>query len=468
MRLLGLLLFISLQAQAMELQEYLEQVERSHSGLRAVKSTADAKEARKFESSLFFKPSFFLNGEYWDDQRPTNAPSFQGIQTIRHTLKTGLSQNLRTGTKASVSYNYYKTQIIGADQNLLPNAKFIDVAPQIELTQSLWRNFLGSEVKALESAQSAQVEASRFSDLFQYKQLMVQAQNAFWRLFFNQKGLKVQSESLDRARKLREWNAKRVRDNLADESDLLQAESNLQSREIEYQDTLTEVTTSLREFNSLRESNQEEDLLADSTNSPNLDFNSLSIPVKSGIREDVAAALAGQKSANANAVLGIEKNKPNFELYASYSINGRDTRYSDAYDQAMGTTRPFSIYGIRFTTPLDFGSMSDYKKAYVQESSAAEMNYRRKLYEVEREWEILSERFKLFKNRLKLSQRLVEIQEKKLSTEKRRFNQGRTTTFQVLQFEQDFANAQLLMLKNQRELLAVYNQLKLFAGVEYE
>ena len=77
-------------------------------------------------------------------------------------------------------------------------------------------------------------------------------------------------------------------------------------------------------------------------------------------------------------------------------------------------------------------------------------------------------RFENLKKRLALSQKLETVQEKKLIAEKRRYNGGRSTIFQVLQFEQDLANAQLLKLRNKNELIATYNQLKLFSGETYE
>ncbi|MGE3611284.1 MAG: TolC family protein [Bacteriovoracaceae bacterium] len=457
---------IVLPAFAYTLDDYLGEVKNKHKGFKALETSVAAKELRKDEAKLFFKPSFFLNGEYYDDQRPTNAPAFQGTQTLRHTLRSGLSQNLRLGTKATVSYNIYKTQINGTQGSFLPNKQFFDVAPQIEISQSLWRNFLGAEFEATEKAQLAQVEAARFADQFTYKQLLMQAENAYWRLYFAQTSLKVQAESLERAKRLRDWNAQRVKNNLTDEADLLQAEANLQSREIEYQDTLTEIAAALREFNSIRESEGEIDLHGKPEESA-AGILEAEIPKKMKMREDVLAQLANQKLAMANAELGTQRNRPNLELYGSYSVNGRNSQYQEAYDQAMRTTRPFSIVGVRFTTPIDVWSMNDYKKAYAQEVTASELAYKRKMFEVEKEWEILVERFNNFKTRLRLSQKMVKVQERKLQNEKQRYNQGRTTTFQVLQFEQDFANAQLLKLRYERELLTVYNQIKLFTGNNY-
>jgi outer membrane protein TolC len=461
--LLLLLFPLSGLTQELSLDEFLLQVETKNGIVRGTKISAEAKELRRDEGSLFFRPSFFLTGEYSDDQRPTTAPAFQGSQTLRHTLRTGLSQNFRTGTKASISYNYYKTQINGASQSLLPQSVFFDVAPMLEVSQSLWRNFLGKEFEATEVAQNSANEALKFQEEFHYKQLLMQAKNAYWRLYFAQQGLKVQKESLERAEKLRDWNRGRVRSNLVDEAELLQAEANLQNRELEYQDTLTELETAEREFNSFREGSDTVTLKKVQDIESKF-IRTARLPKKSELREDVLATIASNRAALAQAESGNERNKPNLEVYGSYSINGRDKQYADARVQSFGATRPMSVVGIRFVTPMDFGALADYRESYGRDKLASEMKMKRKTYEVEREWEILNERFENFKARLKLTQKLEKVQEKKLLSEKRRYNQGRTTTFQVLQFEQDFANAQLLKLRNERELIVVYNQLMLFAG----
>jgi outer membrane protein TolC len=454
---------------AITLEEYISEVKKRNGAAQSLKISSEAKGKRSEEAEFFFKPSFFLTGEYFDDQRPTNAPLFQGFQTLRHTLRTGFTQNFSIGTRATVSYNYYKTQINGVSRTLIPNNQFFDVAPQIEISQSLWRNFLGSENKAQVEAQQSQVEAQRFQELFAFKQLLMNAENAYWRLSVAQTSLKVQEESLARARKLRDWNEVRYKNNLTDESDLIQAEANLQFREIEYQDTLTELKTALQEFNSFREFHEEQVFLEKIEKGGRSSALGSSPPVKMKMREDVRAFLANQKFARANAELGIQRNRPGLELYGSYSINGRDANsYNDARDMAWTATRPFSVVGVRFITPIDFGSMNDFKKAYAQEASAADMLFRRKMFEVEKEYEILEKRFENFKKRLKLAEAMEELQKRKLNTEKRRYNQGRTTTFQVLQFEQDFANTQLLKLRYERELMTVYNQLKLFSKADHE
>lgn len=454
-------------AHSLTLEEYLAEVHEKNGNFKGLKKSTEAKELRKDEATLFFKPSFFLTGEYADDQRPTLAPAFQGTQTLRHTLRAGLNQNFRTGTKAAISYNYYQTKINGTTGGLVQNPKFFDVAPMLEVSQSLWRNFLGKEFEASEQVQLSQLEAQRYMELFNYKQLNIAAEGAYWRLYFAQTTLKVQEESLQRTRRLRDYNKNKLSSNLIDESDLLQSESNLQSREIEYQDTISDINAAQREFNSLRQGDGEVHL--EGTKGRNSSYIlEATLPTKMKMREDVKAALAMTKLAKANSQLGVERNRPTLDLYGSYAINGRDKYYSNASEQAFEATRPSSIIGVRFTTPLDFGSMNDYKKAYAQEANAAEMTYQRKIYEVDREYEILRQRFEDFKKRLKLAMKLIEVQDKKFKTEQRRYQQGRTTTFQVVEFEQDLANTELIRLRYERELILVYIQLKLYSGVEYD
>ncbi len=400
-----LLLPLSALAQTMTLEMYLNEVQTKNGGVRATLISAEARELRKDEGTLFFKPTFFLTGEYSDDQRPTTAPAFQGTQTLKHTLKAGFGQNLRTGTKASLAYNYYKTQINGASPALLPNAEFFDIAPTLEVTQSLWRNFLGSEFTAQEDALNAANEAQKYADKFQNKQLLMQAKNAYWRLYFAQYSMRVQKESLERASKLREWNRNRVRSNLVDDSELLQAEASLQNREVEMQDTLTELASAQREFNSIREEEGEVNLSGENDFESHYILNAV-VPTKKELRDDVLAAIAFSRAANAQSDLNKERNKPILELYGTYAINGRDKQYADARDQAFGATRPQSIVGVRFVTSLDIGSVQTYRKSYAQEKTAAELTMKRKTFEVAKEWDILVERFENLKHRLVLNQKL--------------------------------------------------------------
>ncbi|MBI2520817.1 MAG: TolC family protein [Bdellovibrio sp.] len=455
------------QAIAYSFEDYLQDVRGKNSALQGAIKSIQGSLLRSNEAALYHRPSFFFNGQYSDDQRPTAAPAFQGSETIRKTFQSGLTHQFQFGAKASLSYNISETTIIGASPALLPESNFFDMAPAFELTQSLWKNWLGRETKANEEIIEAQVNLINNSEKYRFKQLLMSAEINYWRLALAQKTVKVQAESLERSSKIKDWNYARFHKGLADESDYLQSTSALTAREIDYQTALMEERSATRAFNTLRESEdeivreelripQEEELLA------------LPIPKRVGNREDVEASLAQKKLLQAQAVLGEERNTPVLELYGSYSLNGRADTSAPAMSQSLGQDHPATVVGVRFNTPLDIANFTDNKKGYAHEILAAQYNYERKLIEQEREWEDLVNRFKDYQDRLLLIQKMEQAQKEKLAKEKVRLNRGRSTTFQILQFEQDYANAQLLKLKNQADLITTYAQLKLFSGVIYE
>ncbi len=325
-KLTPLLLLACLNVHALTLDEYLAQVQQNNDAVKGAVKGEEAKSLRKNEGGLLFKPSFFLSGEHSDDKRMTLATAFQGNRTIRNTYRAGLSNTFETGTQASLSYNIYRTEIMGTQPGFVPRPIFTDVAPLFELTQSLWKNWLGKETKSKVEIQNSQNEAARLTDQYNYKQLMVQAENTYWKLYFTQSRLKVQEESLARTKKIRDWNYDRFKNNLVDEADYLQADANYQGFEVDYQTALAEIDAAKREFNSIRQAEGDAELTGSSA--PDTSYiMTASVPKKMEVREDVMIALTNQRVAEANSQLGIERNKPNLEVYGQYSLNGRDRQY---------------------------------------------------------------------------------------------------------------------------------------------
>jgi outer membrane protein TolC len=452
---------------AYSFDEYMVEVRSKNSALLGSEKVIKGTSLRTNEAKLNYLPNFFMNGLYSDDKRLTNAPAFLGTQTLRKTYQAGLSQQFKSGTKTTVSYNFAQTTINGASPLFLPNSNFYDVAPQLELTQSLWRNWWGGETRASEELIQSGVDSLNYMEKFRYKQLMMNAEMNYWRLAFAQEIVLVQKDSLERSKKLKDWNYSRFSTGLADESDYLQSSSAMTARELEYQTAVIEEKSASRLFNSLREI--EDDSVDQKLTPPeDNDLLNLKIPERNGNREDVQASLSQKKIAQAQAQLGQEKNKPTLEVYGSYSLNGRAASNGPAVDMALTTDHPYTIVGLRFNTPINVVTLSNNKEGYSQEKIAADYNYQRKLFEQEKEWKDLVNKFHDYQERLKLAQKMENAQKEKLSKEKARFNRGRTTTFQILQFEQDFANAQLLKLRYESELINTYAQLKLFVGVAHE
>lgn len=112
----------------------------------------------------------------------------------------------------------------------------------------------------------------------------------------------------------------------------------------------------------------------------------------------------------------------------------------------------------------DRGLASEAAAGYRKEQMGAEMTFRQKQTDLMNEWSDLKKRIAEFKVRLKLTQGLVAAQKAKLALERERLNTGRTTTFQVLMFEQDYAQSKLGEIGAKAALVRALTQLKVYGG----
>lgn len=445
------------------LNDFLAQVQEKNQGVVANKLVAEGTQAREEEGRLIFRPSLFAQGQVMVDKRPVANPATQGDRTDTQYATAGLAQNFNFGLKGQFSYTLYHTKIYNAGQTFVPLADFNDGVAKIELSQSLWRNWNGKENKAQADLIDAQAKASKHIANFTVQTTLASAESIYWSLSQTKKVIQVQKDNLARAQQIRAWNSRRVNSGLSERSDFLQADSNLKLREYELQNALQQQNLLQRTFNSMRgiDSNiVSEDLEA--VDSKNLKV--LAAPAKDDLREDTKAAFEQQNLAKANAALAIERNRPTFEVYGSYAFNGRDPERADAISNSFKTDHSTSAIGVRFNTPLDFGTTSSAIDGYKKEQIAAEYNYQRRVFDQDREWNDLLTRFEDAKIRLELAEKISETQRIKTTNERNRLNNGRTTTFQVLTFELDLAQADVLRIQTETDLLNIYAQLKIFSA----
>lgn len=445
------------------LDEYLTQVQQKNQGVVANTLVSEATIEREGEGRLIFRPSIFAQGQAMVDKRPVANPATQGDRTDTEFVTAGISNNFETGLRGQFSYTLYHTKIYNAGTTFVPLADFNDGVAKIELSQSLWRNWWGRESKAQADLIEAQARNSKHLANFAVQSTLANAESLYWALSQARKLIQVQRENLSRAQQIRSWNSRRINSGLAERSDFLQADSNLRLREYEFQNSLQQQNMLQRSFNSMRgiDSNVMDDEL-EPVESKKLAY--LVAPPKGEFREDTRAALEQQTLAKANAALAIERNKPLFEVYGSYAFNGRDPQGGEAVTNSFKNDHSTSAIGVRFNAPLDFSTTKSNIEAYKKEQTAAEYNYQRKVFDEEREWNDLITRFEDAKKRLELVDRISDTQRTKTSNERNRLNNGRTTTFQVLTFELDKAQADLLKIQTETDLLNIYAQLKIFSA----
>ncbi|MBL7543355.1 MAG: TolC family protein [Bdellovibrionaceae bacterium] len=455
---------VSVHAQSVRisLQDFLNQVRQGHEGYQASQKTVEGSEQRAEESKLSTRPSLLGTAQYLNDQRETGSP-LQGDQMTSTNYMLGIRQQTDFGLEAKLLYNHVNMSLPGANQMFVPLTSYYTSGPVLELTQSLSRNWLGAETKATQELVHAQNQATRFGESFKQKQMLAQAESAYWRLAVAREAVVATQETVGRAEKLKQWSGQRAKLNLGNQSDFLQTEANYLARSLELQNAMDEERAASRAFNTIRglSSDQVPELVIYLDEKA---IQALEIPKRDEFRDDVKAAAFQKELAAANSKLGEEKNKPTVSVYGTYGMNGRDADSNEAIKEGMKADHPNYIVGLRVDIPLSMETQDQVRQGYRKESMAADLNYKRKVFEQERLWNDLSNQFKDSLARYRLAQKMEKAQKEKMDYERTRQNRGLTTTFQVLQFEQDYANSQLARLRAQADVVNVYSQLKTFGG----
>ena len=168
------------------------------------------------------------------------------------------------------------------------------------------------------------------------------------------------------------------------------------------------------------------------------------------------------KAAIADAKIEEESNKPQLNLYGSYSLNQVESNTAQAISSSLDLNAKSGKIGMEFSMPINFGLTSDIRRGAVKSASAAKMSYRQKVFEQENDWLNLLQNLNGYKENLKLACEIETTQKLKLEHERKLLEQGRTSTYQVLLMEQDYSGSQLNTQQTAYKLSEFIAELKLY------
>lgn len=464
-KLICLISVISVNAYSLSLDTFLGEVSKDNQAYTSSQKGYEAGTSKSEEGDLMLAYSFFTNYQFSNDKRESNFSFVTGDRTTNNTLSFGFNKLTTFGFSGSLYYNVSHTSMHGANSAFLNSNQFYETKPVLEFKQSLWQNAFGRQTKAMIEATDARNLSSAYSSSYNSKKILSDAEAVYWKLSLMREMVKIKQDNLKRATKIKEWSERRTKLNLADKSDFLQADANFKMAQLELQAAMDDEKDLVRQLNTMRgvnsdELNEELDVLTvDSVVAMNT-------PERKGVRDDVASFREMARAASANAVLSKDKNKPTLELFSTLSLNGRDPSFDPSFKESWGGNYPYTVVGIKFSAPLDFGNIKRVNSGYELDKLSAQDSYERKRFEVDREWDNLAKKVQELKERLKIAKQVEEAQLIKYNNEQNRHNLGRTTTYQVIMFEQDYATSQYLRMNLQSQVLQLLATMKTFEGKE--
>lgn len=454
----------SAHAASLSVQDYLNQVRTQSPGYQASQSAQEGSKLTSLEGDNQYIPRLSMQASHMYDSREQIGIT-AGAKTTADNFSLGLEKQFDFGLKSKLSYSLLSNSTNGLSPLIFSGGalNYVQGQTQIDLEQPLWKNFLGKETRANATRDEAASLQVHYSERLNSKRLIAQAEASYFRLAIARDSVKLQEEVLDRAKKILDWSTKRVGNHLSDKSDMLQAKAAYQLRQIDLENGKNELRAASLAFNVLRNSTAEsvnDQLMTIQTG----EILKLTPPARAEKTDDVLAAEQGERLAVANNETSLQKVQPELSAFGTLAFNGVDNYLSPALSQSLSTNNPMYTVGLKFSMPLYVWETSDIRSGRVKQQLAAESNTRQKRLESDQTWADLSKKFEEARSRLKLAEELVNVQKEKLDYEKYRFNLGRTTTYQVLTFEQDYAQALITRLRIEQEIINYYSQMKVYAS----
>jgi outer membrane protein TolC len=459
--LMGFFSTIPANSADLNLESYLSQVDAKNQDVASSQKLSEGATLSAKEADLLYSPTLFAETEWTDnDFRNSTFPdAYRSFFADNYTL--GVKQLTPVGLNFSVSYLLSHQGFLGAiDQKSgnLEDRRFWEGTPKIDLTFSLLRNWMGSETKATEAVTRSTALSNEFSSRYRMKATRAEAAGAYVRVVSEQQLVKLYQDSLGSANDIYALNNKRMRVNLGETSDVLQAEANLQGTKLQLQASQDDLRVACRDFNRLR--NLDSDVVEETLVPPSIE--NLPLPARAEVRDDTRAAQENSKLLAAQATLGEQRNRPVLEVFGSFALNDRDLQAADTFKSSFQLGQQTTAFGLRFSMPLEFGNQADTVKGYRMQRDGAEALVAQKLFEQEVEWKNLAQQLTEAKRRYDIATALSAIQKRKVENERSRLRQGRTTTYQTLIFNIDFNSAEAARIQAQANVLAVYAQMQTF------
>lgn len=446
--------------QQLTLDAYLEQVNGESPTVAASRLQSEGNALKAQGAEVLTFPYLFGGFSSAKDQSETAFPAFQGTGTVSDVYNLGIGYNTPWGVNAKYSWNTTYANVEGTS---FPYASPYTSYNRIDLTLNLVRNGLGSETNSRKELIRAGSQAQSLASGFELVGKLAEAESLYWRLAVARATVEIERETLNRSETLLQWAKKRVGNQLGDRSDFLQAQSNYDLKVLELQNAIEEEKNSARAFNLMR--NQPGERVPESLGMMSVDsILRAPRPNKYAERLDSQAAAERSRAAKAQAQLDKESVKPTLDVVASYAWNGRDAKGSGAISEALKSGHPYKAIGVNFTVPLNVPNWTNAIKGGNKSIEAADYELEQVRIAETMDWQALNTRLDDARKRLELTRTVENVQREKFEHERQRLRSGRTTTFQTLTFEQDLAQASIIRLRTQAEVLQILAQMKTYRG----
>ncbi len=397
-----------------------------------------------------------VDGLYADNQQAT-ASALQASKFEQQQLNLGLSQLFPTGGDLSFGFDNSRSETNLIFQSLNPA---FEAGAGFQYVQPLLRNFgrPATERNILVARVRSDISQRAFEELV--ANTIQQVENAYWNLVEARAQLGVSEESLALAKQLHDQNRVRVDVGTLAPLELVQSEAGIATRDEEIIRSQYAVGNAEDALRRLLNVPQGEDWSRAIVPTSSAETEHVTLDLEEGMRAaaerrpELERLRLAQKTAEIDAEYARNQTLPRLDLTARYGLGGvggdmRDPEtgekisggYGDAIDQVTGRDFPSWSLGVAFAVPLQNRTARENKliaDLEVQKAAAITQDLEQQL---NTEVRIAARAVETAVKAIDSANVSVRLAEKNLDAEHKRYDNGMSTSFQLLQIQEDLTSA---------------------------
>lgn len=456
-----LLLFVSVNLNAMTLDEYLKTIAEKNKLVASYDLSIEASKDKMIAGDLLLSPVLTLGYLKMSDKSLPTTVADKRDTTI---ATMGLAKKFSSGTQLSLSaeadkFEYEQPLVVG-------NNGYSKGGLGVSIQQSLWKDFFGSATRLRKDREVSTNKLETLGYELKKRMTLIEVESDYWDYIVAQEDLKLKQANLDRAKKLETWTQNRVNNGISDQSDLLQLSALTARREVELavsQDELKFREAKVREnlnlqaadvlpvfTSNLQESRSQILLVEKQKDLIRIDsyMASLESDIKQRVSEEVVDSL-----------------RPDLALVGKYNTSSYDTDQQQMLKNIDKTDRPITYVGLNLTWM--FGSDAVSSQLGSARKEALSSRYRAEQLKIsgQNAWSDFLRKFELTKKNVITLERITRIQKERSKQEQIKFTKGRTITSNVVGAETDSAEADVAFLKAKSGLRKLESSSQLYISI---
>ena len=430
-------------AQALTLDQYLEQARQKNSLFQAYEMAVQAADDKVDSAGLDLSPvltTSYLKGV--DKSLPSQISNERNISQY----SIGLAKKFITGTSIKLQgdladYKNPGTAFPGFDQ-------YSTGALGVSVSQSLWKDFFGYGTRTKLQREKSAAQIERTAAELQRRAYLIQMEADFWDYIVASEDVRLKKANLERAEKLQKWTANRVSNGISDKADLMNIKALTSLRSVQYQNSVEDLKTAetkIRENLGLSADQATPTIDGQMTQERNYIKSLASSKNVLSLEAEVARLEASTKKNVADEV--TDQLRPDLSVFGTYATTSYNRDRSEAISKVTDSDYPKTSVGVQFSWVIETDAKSGARGASQKEALASQYKAERKVKDGVNAWNELLRKYQVAVSNVKTLEDVATFQRERSKAEQDKFLKGRTVTANVVTAETDAAEAEVNLLK---------------------